>query len=71
VAVVDTRVLVIDRRDFLDLLADRPELLTGFFRAISQQLRLVIDLPSSRQTGELLEVGEAQEETPDRSKPAA
>ena len=39
VAVEDTRVLVIDRRDFLDLLADRPELLTGFFRAVSQQLR--------------------------------
>jgi len=71
VAVVDTRVLVIDRRDFLDLLADRPELLTGFFRAISEQLRLVIDLPSSRQTGERLEVGEGQAEEPDRSKPAA
>ena len=58
VAVEDTRVLVIDRRDFLDLLADRPELLTGFFRAVSQQLRAVIDLPASRKTGELLEVGE-------------
>ncbi len=43
VAVQDTRVLVIDRRDFLDLLADRPELLTGFFRAVTQQLRAVIN----------------------------
>jgi HEAT repeat protein len=43
VAVEDTRVLVIDRRDFLDLLADRPELLTGFFRAVSQQLRQFVE----------------------------
>ncbi|KFE71746.1 hypothetical protein DB31_0007 [Hyalangium minutum] len=57
VATEDTRVLVIDRRDFLDLLSDRPELLTGFFRAVSQQLRTLIDLPTSRQSGELLEVG--------------
>ncbi len=57
VAVEDTRVLVIDRRDFLDLLADRPELLTGFFRAVSQQIRTLIDWPSTRQSGELLEVG--------------
>jgi HEAT repeat protein len=62
VAVEDTRVLVIDRRDFLDLLADRPELLTGFFRAVSQQLRTLIDLPTSRQSGELLEVGPQQAE---------
>jgi CRP-like cAMP-binding protein/HEAT repeat protein len=55
VAVEDTRVLVIDRRDFLDLLADRPELLTGFFRAVSQQIRTLIDLPATRQSGELLE----------------
>jgi HEAT repeat protein len=60
VAVEDTRVLVIDRRDFLDLLADRPELLTGFFRAVSQQLRSLIDLPASRQSGELIEVGPTQ-----------
>ena len=56
VAVEDTRVLVIDRRDFLDLLADRPELLTGFFRAVSQQLRTLIDLPASRQSGERIEM---------------
>ncbi|AKJ04533.1 Hypothetical protein AA314_06159 [Archangium gephyra] len=48
IAVEDTRVLVIDRRDFLDLLADRPELLTGFFRAVTQQLRAVIN--ASEQT---------------------
>ncbi len=62
VAVEDTRVLVIDRRDFLDLLADRPELLTGFFRAVSQQLRTLIDLPATRQSGEMLEMGAAQPE---------
>ncbi|KFA92589.1 cyclic nucleotide-binding domain-containing protein [Archangium violaceum] len=48
IAVEDTRVLVIDRRDFLDLLADRPELLTGFFRAVTQQMRAVIN--ASEQT---------------------
>lgn len=58
VAATDSRLLVIDRRDFQDLLADRPELLTGFFRAVSQQLQTVIDLPATRQTGELLEMGE-------------
>ncbi|WP_141621865.1 cyclic nucleotide-binding domain-containing protein [Myxococcus sp. AB036A] len=56
VAAVDTRVLIIDRRDFLDLLADRPELLTGFFRAVSLQLQALIDLPDSRETGERLEM---------------
>lgn len=58
VAVQDTRALVIDRRDFLDLLADRPELLTGFFRAVSEQLRTLID-PSRRRggTGGKLAVG--------------
>lgn len=61
VAVTDTKVLVIDRRDFLDLLADRPELLTGFFRAVSQQLRTVISLPESRKTGALLEVADDAE----------
>ncbi|AGC44170.1 HEAT-like repeat-containing cyclic nucleotide-binding domain-containing PBS lyase [Myxococcus stipitatus DSM 14675] len=56
VAAVDTRVLIIDRRDFLDLLADRPELLTGFFRAVSLQLQALIALPDSRETGERLEM---------------
>ncbi|MBU8894978.1 cyclic nucleotide-binding domain-containing protein [Corallococcus sp. M34] len=57
VAALDTRVLVIDRRDFLDLLADRPELLTGFFRSVSQQLQSVIDLPALREAGGRLELG--------------
>jgi HEAT repeat protein len=59
IAVEDTRVLVIDRRDFLDLLADRPELLTGFFRAVSQQLRAVI------KSVELGEHRPAEEQTPE------
>ncbi len=54
VAAVDTRVLVIDRRDFLDLLADRPELLSGMFRVMSRQLKSVVqDLAALRSvTGE-------------------
>jgi hypothetical protein len=54
VAVVDTRALVIDRRDFLDLLADRPELLSGMFRVMSRQLKTVVqDLAALRMvTGE-------------------
>ncbi len=52
IAVEDVKALVIDRRDFLDLLADRPELLTGVFRVISQQLKtMVLDL-TRRTTGE-------------------
>ena len=61
-AVEDTRVLVIDRRDFLDLLADRPELLTGFFRAVSQQLRELIKASETRQAGEVVELPKPQEE---------
>lgn len=54
VAISDTRVLVIDRRDFLDLLADRPELLAGMFRALSRQLKsMVVDVATRRATGEL------------------
>ncbi|ATB38341.1 hypothetical protein CYFUS_003775 [Cystobacter fuscus] len=66
VAMEDTRALVIDRRDFLDLLADRPELLTGFFRAVSQQLRAVIQAAEPRQPGEVvtLEQHPAQEPPP-------
>ncbi len=56
VAKVDTSVLVIDRRDFLDLVSDRPELLKGVLRAVSRQLREVVDLAASasqrRGTGE-------------------
>jgi len=56
VAAEVARLLVIDRRDFLDLLADRPELLAGFFRAVSDQLQTFIDLPR-RKTGERLSLG--------------
>ncbi|MBL8949860.1 MAG: cyclic nucleotide-binding domain-containing protein [Myxococcaceae bacterium] len=54
VAKVDMRTLVIDRRDFLDLLADRPELLTGVFRVLSRQLKsLVSELGARKSTGEV------------------
>ncbi|MBI3182168.1 MAG: cyclic nucleotide-binding domain-containing protein [Myxococcales bacterium] len=52
VASEEVSVLVIDRRDFLDLVSDRPELLKGVFRAVSQQLKRVLDLPGRRNTGE-------------------
>lgn len=42
IATADSKVLVIDRRDFLDLLADRPELLAGMFRVLSQQLKSMV-----------------------------
>lgn len=58
VATADTKVLVIDRRDFLDLLADRPELLTGMFRMVSRQLKAVVAATVQRRTtGEMLAVG--------------
>ncbi len=50
-------VLVIDRRDFLDLLGDRPELLRGVFKMMSKQLKsMVMDLTQARRatTGEIL-----------------
>jgi hypothetical protein len=54
VALVDTRTLVIDRRDFLDLLADRPELLTGVFRVLSRQLKhVLVELGSRRNSGDM------------------
>ncbi|HEX8436849.1 cyclic nucleotide-binding domain-containing protein [Archangium sp.] len=75
VAVEDTRVLVIDRRDFLDLLADRPELLTGFFRAVSQQLRAVIQSSEPRHPGQVVELGEHRQEeenpAPEQKRPLA
>lgn len=52
IATVDTKVLVIDRRDFLDLLADRPELLTGMFRMVSRQLKAVVAAGVRHSTGE-------------------
>jgi HEAT repeat protein len=55
VATADTTVLVIDRRDFLDLLGDRPELLAGMFRVMSRQLKsMVVEVASRRSsTGDL------------------
>ncbi len=69
VAAEDTRVLLIDRRDFLDLLADRPELLAGFFRAVSRQLRAFIDHPASRQPAQLLALGVHRPEEPPTPDP--
>lgn len=48
VAKADMKTLVIDRRDFLDLLADRPELLTGVFRVLSRQLKSLVSSLSPR-----------------------
>jgi CRP-like cAMP-binding protein len=51
VATEDTCTLVIDRRDFLDLLADRPELLSGMFRVLSRQLKdVVVEMATLRGT---------------------
>jgi CRP-like cAMP-binding protein len=51
VTLAETRVLVIDRRDFLDLLGDRPELLTGMFRLLSRQLKsMVVEVAARRAT---------------------
>ena len=58
VATMESRVLVIDRRDFLDLLADRPELLAGMFRVLSRQLKtMVVEVASRRGTGEMPAIG--------------
>jgi hypothetical protein len=55
VATADTTALVIDRRDFLDLLGDRPELLAGMFRVMSRQLKsMVVEVANRRSsTGDL------------------
>lgn len=47
-AAEELEVLVIDRRDFLDLVADRPELLKGVFRAVSTHLKKVLEFPGGR-----------------------
>ncbi len=62
VAIAPTRCLVIDRRDFLDLLGDRPELLTGMFRMLSRQLKsMVVDLHARRHTtGEMPALGDGK-----------
>lgn len=51
IATADTQALVIDRRDFLDLVSDRPELLAGMFRVLSRQLKdVVIEMAQRRRT---------------------
>ncbi len=58
VATMDSKALVIDRRDFLDLLADRPELLAGMFRVLSRQLKImVVEVASRRGTGDYPAIG--------------
>jgi HEAT repeat protein len=55
------KVLVIDRRDFLDLLGDRPELLRGVFKVLSRQMKsMVMDLTQARRatTGEVPKLAE-------------
>jgi CRP-like cAMP-binding protein len=53
VATEETVTLRVDRRDFLDLLSDRPELLKGIFRAVSEQLKQVVVELSDARTGEV------------------
>jgi HEAT repeat protein len=50
-ALTDTRVLAIDRQDFLDLISDRPELLKGLFGALTRQLRQVLEMAASGRPG--------------------
>lgn len=47
-ALTDARVLVIDRQDFLDLLADRPEILQGLFAVLTRQMRQVLELAAAK-----------------------
>jgi hypothetical protein len=53
VATTDLAALVIDRRDFLDLLGDRPELLSGMFRVLSRQLKSMVVAGRKIITGEV------------------
>ncbi|MGC4116439.1 MAG: cyclic nucleotide-binding domain-containing protein [Myxococcales bacterium] len=46
-ALTDTRALAIDRQDFLDLLADRPEILQGLFAVLTKQMRQVLELAAA------------------------
>ncbi len=43
-AAPEVRLLAIDRHDFLDLVADRPELLRGIFEAVTRHMRRLIDV---------------------------
>lgn len=71
VAMTDSKVLVIDRRDFLDLLADRPELLAGMFRVLSRQLKsMVVEVANRRATtGEMPAIGAGPLPPPTPSRP--
>ncbi len=71
IAITDSRVLVIDRRDFLDLLADRPELLAGMFRVLSRQLKsMVVEVANRRATtGEMQAIGAGPLPPPTPSRP--
>ncbi len=44
IAAAETRVLWIERQDFLDLVSDRPELLKAVFSAVSRNLRRVLEV---------------------------
>ncbi|MBI5545304.1 MAG: cyclic nucleotide-binding domain-containing protein [Deltaproteobacteria bacterium] len=46
-----TRALVLDRQDFLDLLADRPELLQGLFAVLTRQMRQVLEIAAAHGEG--------------------
>lgn len=71
IATTDSKVLVIDRRDFLDLLSDRPELLAGMFRVLSRQLKsMVVEVASRRiSTGEMPAIGAGPLPPPTPSRP--
>jgi CRP-like cAMP-binding protein len=44
ITVTQVRCLALDRGDFLDLVADRPELLKGVFSVVTDQLRKMVEL---------------------------
>jgi CRP-like cAMP-binding protein len=47
IAATQVRCLAMDRGDFLDLVADRPELLKGVFAVVTGQLRKMVELAAS------------------------
>ncbi len=47
IAARHTRVLWIERHDFLDLVSDRPELLKGVFSAVTRNLRRVLEVAAA------------------------
>lgn len=57
-AAQEVRLLKIDRHDFLDLIADRPEILRGIFEAVTRHMRSLIDVAAGGEPevaeGELL-----------------